>query len=387
VVLLHGKVLPSDPDWEVIVATRSLTQFSSALGVDFIPLFGLGPDYIVTQTGNGWPTGSLDLRKVGDMPTSLSTYALSNEFPDSACMDNNGHAFVIMATGSVSGGTKTMKKVKVANGALKVTAGGALTVPSGTTTVGNSWAAPAGLGVICEFYGTDYITGYDPYDYSVNWTNTTQAGHTGFTGRILATVDGWGFLHRCSIHGAIEYWAGRNYPTACNLRGSISLDGDLVNYPTCVPIDANGVFICYPISGDRLRYGLLNLVYNSGLSWAWGPYTTSMDLDTNAVVVITAYQNLVAIAPHNLNNSDIPMYIVDTKTQNIWQSPALPWVGETVYNQPGNFIFTWSKRNYLTFMDVFSGGSWNNIYSLKYTVTYPVPDPVPPTPFAWNADF
>jgi hypothetical protein len=140
-----------------------------------------------------------------------------------------------------------------------------------------------------------------------------------------------------------------------------------------------------------MKVGLLNMIYSSGLSWAWGPIQIAIPWDgTQYDLKTAAYKNLVAISPDGVHSTPIPMHVVNATTQNVIVSDPLPWLQSGVYDggdSAPNFMFVWSKSNYITYMDSFSYFNNDNVYTIKHTVTYPSAGAIAPIPFAWNADF
>jgi len=363
------------------MATHNFS-YVDTLNFYYPPLFGASPDYVVTQFSNGTPTGSFDVRKTTDLATVISSYALSNEFPDSMAVDNYGNAYVITKIGS----TWKLKKMSVSkSGTISVSSGSTITVPGGTSSVGYSYLSSGGGGIVTEFFGNQYVTGYDTSDNSINWTMTTQSGHSSFAGNILSVQDnGWVILIDCSAHGAIETWVGRTLPTLPTLRGSIAYPSDAVYTPEIVPISTYTAFMAYRVDyGNYIKVGLLDTPWYAAPTWNWGPVEVPVNWTAGSRITTSARGNYVALAPDEIQGADASIYLVNANHGGIWESTPLPQIAQGAYYQGQNYMMVWSDINYLTFVNA----SFNKSHSLKHDVIRSSGGTFPPFPFAWSADF
>lgn len=334
-------------------------------------LGGLNGGYIVTQTSNGLPTGSIDLRHVSDVNIVLSTYALSNTFPDESCYNGKGDLYLLTCSGGPSANNPyTLRRVTQANGTMTVTAiGSPITMPVGTTSIDDSWLSPDGTEILVQCFPIYDWVRIDTATGALIWTATDTGTFAGHSVSVYAYMGNNRIVTRCSDHGDIELWNGASGTLLDSVdswaaAGEMSLSG----HPDLKAV--SNTTVLYSAMHDpavwsdplTIRLGLLSTANNT-LTWEWGPFThtTAWPGDgSNWGTTLSTWGTQAVVAPEGNSNLPVapyPLYIIDTTTgavtatepasivsYGVWQSA---WAGPSAF--AANDYWT---NDYITSWDV-----------------------------------
>lgn len=307
---------------------------------------GLDGGYVVTQSGSGSPSATINLRAVDDLITVASSATVTGEFIDESCCNNAGNAYLLTNASST---TRTLRSITQSSGAISVTSVGTFTVPTGGGNLDASFLDPADTQVLVRYSAIADFSAVNTGTGALDWTSV----HTGHSLTALACMGSDRYLAACSTHSDVELWDG----ATDTLLDSLARDGNRSATEVITPITATSALYAIEVSGsdpNTVRLGLLSTT-GDALSFTWGPtdkvtaWTTGTP--TDRFVVASAWGTRAVVGPGRRIYSgtylSMPVYLVDCATGQVSASTADTSVGYGVYDGE----LWWSGSDAFSFHD------------------------------------